>query len=731
MDEQDGSMNEPGNQVAEASPISPPPPRLPFTLEFREGRALLVLEGHELVPGLAIERLVLEVPTVSFPFDLRGDASQFRHHRTRLRELVVSAGREWAASSIAGESPHGKIESPGLTIEKDFAILSGSFSVGKQRTPFTARISAEPAGRFWRILFFDVRFFGWQPVPPAAVVGAVLPALEKLQPERKGASIVLLDPLRTLLMRLLPTSGWKLPQCRDVRASFVEFAGGLIRFGYSAIHAGIQQRPASPTSGRYAERRVAVIEGTEMFEEAEQALAEGRHEHALQLYLEKSGQVPSHPLALQRCIELCAIFPARLQVLEELVQRLQRKDGLTGSALLNLAAAQWQAGNVQAAAEAYEKAAELLLGLEEHRDAAESFRKAAELHRKAGNAERATECAEKLVALEPQDTAAMASLAESYEQQNNWYRAARHWLRLARTTTDPRTFAECHHRIGRIFFERLDNIERAREHLSLALMQEPDYTPALVVMSDIDRQLGRDREALLLLQRALASVPQDQSELEITLRQKMADLWQALDQPENALAQLETILEKQPLNLAALQQAAQLAQSLQKWEQAADLFGQLVAHHMAGKPVPLSAVRRACLSLAGIYQHQPGAEQEALSYLERALDLDPSDTEVMERLIEHHRSHANWARLADLLCRRAELEKNEGKAIAGILEAAQIFDRNLGDPSRASELLHQALERDPWNPEITESLSELLERQEKWSELAALLEEAAERNPSH
>jgi hypothetical protein len=66
---------------------------LGFGLEFRRGSTLVTLGGRPLTGGLRVERLELEVPEVSFPFDVSGGAEQFRHRRCRLRLLGLSLGQ--------------------------------------------------------------------------------------------------------------------------------------------------------------------------------------------------------------------------------------------------------------------------------------------------------------------------------------------------------------------------------------------------------------------------------------------------------------------------------------------------------------------------------------------------------------------------------------------------------------------------------------------------------------
>jgi hypothetical protein len=71
---------------------------LGFALDFLGGKAHVTLGRRHLGGLVRLEHLALEVPRVSFPFDVSGGAGRFRHRRCRLRRCEAWVEAEAFAS---------------------------------------------------------------------------------------------------------------------------------------------------------------------------------------------------------------------------------------------------------------------------------------------------------------------------------------------------------------------------------------------------------------------------------------------------------------------------------------------------------------------------------------------------------------------------------------------------------------------------------------------------------
>ena len=153
----------------------PGAPALGFALTFVDGRAVLGLEGRPLSPLGRVERLEMEVPNLRFPFDFSGGVARFRNRRCRLRELSLSLSPADVAAFL--RSPRLAdfgIFDPQVTLTSGELRLDAAARVGEREVGFTARARLLPVPpRRARLAFFDVRVYGFLPVPGPMLVAAL------------------------------------------------------------------------------------------------------------------------------------------------------------------------------------------------------------------------------------------------------------------------------------------------------------------------------------------------------------------------------------------------------------------------------------------------------------------------------------------------------------------------------------------------------------------------------
>ena len=140
---------------AKVAPLQAKPRGNPlgFSLEFRDQTALVGLVDRRVTRALVIDRLEMEVPDVTFPFDVSGGAEQFRHRRCRLRLLKLSVGQADLAAYLTAalEPDRFGISLMDCSLDAGQGRLAGRFRVGAQQVEFSARFTAQP-GRGWALI---------------------------------------------------------------------------------------------------------------------------------------------------------------------------------------------------------------------------------------------------------------------------------------------------------------------------------------------------------------------------------------------------------------------------------------------------------------------------------------------------------------------------------------------------------------------------------------------------
>ena len=172
------------------------------------------------------------------------------------------------------------------------------------------------------------------------------------------------------------------------------------------------------------------------------------------------------------------------------------------------------------------------------------------------------------------------------------------------------------HRAGEIALQ-LGDRERARKNFERALVAADDHSASIGALDKLLREAG-DHAARLELLRTQLLYSNDR-DLRISLRLEIASLLaHELARPQEALRELEALLERAPKNLSALHAAEQLSQRLGAWPSLAEL---LERHATAvDGPQTRALLLHRC---AAIRMSKLGDPTGAIRNLVRALELWP------------------------------------------------------------------------------------------------------------
>jgi tetratricopeptide (TPR) repeat protein len=115
------------------------------------------------------------------------------------------------------------------------------------------------------------------------------------------------------------------------------------------------------------------------------------------------------------------------------------------------------------------------------------------------------------------------------------------------------------------------------------------------------------------------------------------------------------------------------------------------------------AAARLARELAAIWG-KLGDQASVRRVLERGHALAPADPELADELERLYRARESWALLAGLLAERAAEETDAARAVARLIEAADLRQDQLADASAAAELLRTALARTPGSADVVKRL---------------------------
>lgn len=130
---------------------------------------MLCLKNRPLSRWLSIDRLELEVPGVSFPFDMSHGTGRFRTRRCRLVGMELSVRCDRLAETVLEAASTERLGFKTLDAEAGGPglLVSGHVKLGDEQADFTIRfgVGCRPDGRVW-VGAQDVRMYGALSIPP-------------------------------------------------------------------------------------------------------------------------------------------------------------------------------------------------------------------------------------------------------------------------------------------------------------------------------------------------------------------------------------------------------------------------------------------------------------------------------------------------------------------------------------------------------------------------------------
>ncbi len=240
-----------------------------------------------------------------------------------------------------------------------------------------------------------------------------------------------------------------------------------------------------------------------------------------------------------------------------------------------------------------------------------------QLHAGDEDPKQATKCLVALLKEVPEHMPSLQRLARLLARSGRTKELFRVTEQEIKLTFSPVRKAKLLHRSGELAIE-LGEPDRARECFEEALAAIDDHQPSMAGLEQLLRD-DRDYEALLaLLRRRLLYTTTDRNR-QVGLRLEIASILATrLDHPEDALAELEVLLERSPRHLPALHAAESLATRLSRW----DTLVKLLEQHVGAVQGPRT---RALLlhRSANVRATQLGDPEGAIRELARALELWP------------------------------------------------------------------------------------------------------------
>jgi tetratricopeptide (TPR) repeat protein len=312
---------------------------------------------------------------------------------------------------------------------------------------------------------------------------------------------------------------------------------------------------------------------------------------------------------------------------------------------------------------------------------------------------------------------------EAFSQLERLHTAAQRWeplveLYLARLETrevvSDRT--ELLRKIAHVFEEHLDDKEQALEALVNALEEDFHDRETTRYLERMAQATGKWGD---VIQRANTWLQQQTEPAQkIRLCLHLAKWYgDDLGHPEYAQPYYAQIVQLEPNNVGAFRQMGQLYRKSANWQQ----LGATLTRALDVAITDLDR-KEILTELGELLDGQMGQTEQALTYFQRALEVDPLFIPALENLERIYTSKGQNRELADILLRKVPALSNVAELAATKLRIAALYETTLSDPAKGAQVYREVVEIDPGNLQALRGLGRIYELLQQWADLVRVLE---------
>jgi tetratricopeptide (TPR) repeat protein len=277
-------------------------------------------------------------------------------------------------------------------------------------------------------------------------------------------------------------------------------------------------------------------------------------------------------------------------------------------------------------------------------------------------------------------------------------------------------------RAARIYIHALRDKNAAERQYAKIVELDPTDNVALSSLEEVRRALGKYDEIveMLLTQSGNVAAGEERARCLAEIGSIYAS---ELNDPEQALVAYTQALCELPQSDEFGTRVEELAGSKQeRWN---ETLASITEAIQAGALAP--ADQTALLCYAGRwYEAKVGRADLALMAFQRVIAQEPAHEKAGEGLTQIYRRAQQWPELVGILLSRADAAGSTPRARDYRVEAAELLETKLNDPTRAAHIYETVLSEDPGHIRASDAVARIAERMGDYPRLIRVLENRAE-----
>ena len=320
--------------------------------------------------------------------------------------------------------------------------------------------------------------------------------------------------------------------------------------------------------------------------------------------------------------------------------------------------------------------------------------------------------------LEPSHEGAIDALARIFEQTEAWKELDAVYQRQLDNATGDVQEAEIRAKVAALASTRLGDADRAIETWKRVLDLRGEDPEALVALADLYERTSHWAELSDVLEREYETVTTDEARTSVLLRRARV-FRDKLGRDEQALGDFQRALEADIGNLEALRAIADI------WRRRNEPVELVAALHQTAdrgagalEPAELVEVYR---ELARTYGEKLEQPFDAAEVWRKLLDIAPGDFAALDALEAIYRVQEQWTDVIAVKVQRAEALSDAGEQVRELLEVADVWETQVGEPDSATAIYEKVLLKDPAHDRAFHALEKLHAEAGRWEPLVELL----------
>ena len=306
----------------------------------------------------------------------------------------------------------------------------------------------------------------------------------------------------------------------------------------------------------------------------------------------------------------------------------------------------------------------------------------------------------------------------------DFYAEKENWRRLEEFLTKNMEVAEGENRESMVkkylaeIAELKSRPEKAVAFLQGALAANPDDAPVAQELKRLYHQIGKWHSLIDLLDKEIASLDADDVVGRTALMKEVALVYREnVGSDTKAVSVYQSILEIAPNNIEIIDTLAELYTRLQRW---ADLVQVLRSKHEAVEEEDEKV--SILFEIGRILMEKYSKTAEAVEAYETILNLQPRNSDALDKIKEIHEKRRDYERLIEVNKREIALEGDEALRFQRSLDLARMANERVRKMDVLISLWDEVLQADPKHLEAIQNLERLYERQKEWDQLGSILE---------